>query len=244
MKQYHFPQIDSTNDFAKELLKTESEIIVTADYQTKGKGRSNRTWAGDYGNNIYYSYGLRHDVVPVLDNIIIYQIIGCLAVKSLLIEQTQNDIFKLKYPNDIMALDNSRFYKKIAGVLAEHSFLGNDCISSIIGIGVNVNQAIFNNEIFNNATSLKLLGYDKNVNELIEKLTLQIQFWLKKDSVTIFNIWKNELNLVGKIVELTSSNDKWQVDSILNDGRLLAINCNSGEQRKIDNGDSVRYKIG
>lgn len=244
MKQYHFPQIDSTNDFAKELLKTEKEVIVTADFQTKGRGRSSRVWLGDYGNNIYFSYGINHNYIPVLDNIILYQIVGCLAVKSLLVVETKMDIFKLKYPNDVLAIDKTKNFKKISGILAEHSFSGNECTSTIIGIGINVNQKTFmTNELQNNATSLNLLGFDCKIENLIDKLTDQLKYWLNKDSKSIFNVWKEELNIIGKIVKIVGSEDNWQIDSILDDGRLLAINISTKEQKKIDNGDSVRYKF-
>ncbi len=244
MKQYHFPQIDSTNDFAKELLKTESEVMVTADFQYKGRGRSSREWVGDYGNNIYFSYGIRHDFIPVFDNIILYQIAGCLAVKSLLIEQTFSNVFKLKYPNDIMALDSIGIYKKISGVLTEHSFVGSQCTNTVIGIGININQSEFADEIYHTATSLKILGYNLNIDLLNQKLETHLKYWLSKDPVSIFNIWVKELNIEGKMVKVIGSDDNWQIDSILDDGRLLAINQNNDEEKKIDNGDSIRYKIG
>lgn len=59
------------------------------------------------------------------------------------------DHLKIKWPNDILA-DG----KKLCGILIENQLLGDTIVSSIIGVGINVNNGIFPN--LPRATSMAL----------------------------------------------------------------------------------------
>ena len=57
-------EIDSTNDFLLRLNKTKNfshSIVVTADYQTKGKGRRGNSWESEYGKNLLVSILINHE---------------------------------------------------------------------------------------------------------------------------------------------------------------------------------------
>mgnify|MGYP000487917768 CR=1 FL=1 len=243
MKQYHFPQIESTNDFAKELLKSEQEVVVTADFQTKGRGRSQRNWEGDYGANIYFSYGLCHTEEKPAKSYLHYQISGCLATLELLKTVTKKNMFILKYPNDIYAKVQERVNRKISGILIEHTFLGDKCTNTVIGIGINVNQTIFTNQIVEIATSLKILGFDFEIQYLIDQLEIIIKKYISMGDDTLFELWRNELNIEGKDIIILSEANKWKVQSLQRDGRLLIQNLESDITRKIDDGQSIRYNL-
>lgn len=243
MKQYHFPQIESTNDFAKELLKTEDEVVVTADFQTKGRGRSQRNWEGDYGANIYFSYGLSHSDENPAKSYLHYQISGCLATLELLKTVTKKDMFILKYPNDVYASVQERVNRKISGILIEHTFLGDKCTNTVIGIGINVNQTIFTNQIMEIATSLKLLGFEFEIQDLVDKLIEILKNYISMDDDELFELWKKELNIEGKDIIILSEANKWKVQSLERDGRLLLQDMESDNTRKIDDGQSIRYNL-
>ncbi len=243
MKFYHFQQIESTNDFAKELIKNESELVVTADYQSNGKGRSQRMWHGDYGQNVYFSYAINHEVIPNRSNYLIYQIAGSLAAYYTLSEIGGQEIFRLKYPNDVYAKVNEGLFRKICGVLVEHTFSGEVCKSTVIGIGLNVNQKVFSNEILEIATSLSLIGYNVEVKSVIDKLTEILKLQLEKNDEQIIDDWLKKLNLSGKKVLIVGEDGYWNVLGINNDGRLVLENRESGITKKIDDGNSVRYII-
>ena len=88
----------------------------------------------------------------------------CVAISiKNFIRQLTNEYVSLKWPNDIY-VDT----KKIAGILIENQWKGSDIYASIIGIGINVNQIRFSNNL--NATSLKLItNQHYNVEDLLSQ---------------------------------------------------------------------------
>ncbi len=240
LKTYHFTWISSTNDYARTLLENNSEIIVTTDHQTIGRGRKDRHWFGEFGKNLYFSYGINYKLKKGFENTISYLCSATIITLNVLKEYAPTIEFKIKYPNDIYALDNG-VYKKICGILTEHIYQGNEILYTIAGIGVNILQNKFPDELINTATSLFLLGYevklDKFRNSMIDEYKNLYQIpenqWLE--------IWKSNLKIKNKEVKLLSDNSVWIVKDILNDGRLLLIK--DKESRYIDDGESIRYDL-
>jgi BirA family transcriptional regulator, biotin operon repressor / biotin---[acetyl-CoA-carboxylase] ligase len=153
-KVYHFEEIDSTNDYASYLLskKSPSEgTVISADAQMKGKGQYGRKWLANKGENITLSVIL-YPNLPVHDQFLL-NIFTALAVKDCL-EKCISLKPLVKWPNDIY-IDNS----KIAGILIQNFISGTSINTSIIGIGLNVNQREFTSEA-NNATSISIINED------------------------------------------------------------------------------------
>lgn len=171
-----------------------------------------------------------------------YQIIGCLAVKHTLLRFISDRKIKLKYPNDIYVENDDYIYKKIAGVLSEHSYSGNKCTESILGIGVNINQTEFDNVISNKATSILLLGYRLDKDRILEELKRNINSYICKSEDEVFTEWTTELAIVGKEVIVVNKSEKYIVNNIDENGTLYASNNN--EEIKINNGDSIIYDLG
>ncbi len=242
MKHYHFNYITSTNDYAKELLKEVDNVVITADFQTDGRGRKERVWEGDFGSNVFLTYGLNHKTNPDYTNLILFQAVGCLAVIKALEEITKSNIFRLKYPNDIYAYSIDS-YKKISGVLIEHSFMGSECRTSLIGIGINVNQTKFSEEIKNFATSLKLLQYDITTDNLVFAVVENIKKLIVLNNDILFDLWDKKLDIKGKLISLNGSDSQFKAEKLLNDGRVLIINLDTNEERIIDDGDTIRYSF-
>ena len=276
MEYFHYNIISSTSDYTKLLLKNNNEVIVTADYQTKGRGRNQNQWLGNYGDNIYLSYGVNHSIPLNFNQAALYQAIGCLSVLSSLRKISDCDIFKIKYPNDVYSkvqgIGNPEFgireenmennhisqfpipnseipvqinedYKKISGILTEHGFLGENCSYSVLGIGINVNQTEFPDELKDKACSLKSLNFHVDKDNLLNLLIDEIIYFRKMNFNDIFELWLNELNIIGKIITLKNKNGNWIVKELLNDCRLLVANVNDNEQIIIDDGDSISYKL-
>lgn len=241
MKIIHFSTLTSTNDYAKELLKKYEKIIVTADYQTAGKGRRNNIWQGDFGNNVYLSYALNHYIPIIYRDASLFQAIGCLAVLNAL-RRTGQHLFRLKYPNDVYSIKDGK-QKKISGILIEHGFVGELCSYSIVGIGVNINQTDFLGDLSEKAISTKLLGISISVEECINWIIEEIQKLEQMGFDEIFNIWTKELNIKNKKIILKNKPGEWTAIEVLNDGRLSLKNKISGEYLVIDNGDSVFYDL-
>jgi BirA family biotin operon repressor/biotin-[acetyl-CoA-carboxylase] ligase len=247
MQHYHFEKITSTIEYAKELVNSKENIIVTADYQTAGHGRNGKTWLGLFGENVYFAIGIWHKTPPDNTRLTVFQALGVLAAKQAIIEATgtagHNNLFLIKYPNDLLAIAPDGSPKKICGVLADHDFLGEDCISTVIGIGINVRQTEFDDEIRNNSISLKVLGYDLLPNALSKLLEKHCERYLALSVQDLHEAWKRELNIVGKEIRIAGNAEQWIAESILDDGRLAVRNKDTGSARLIDNGDSVRYSL-
>jgi BirA family biotin operon repressor/biotin-[acetyl-CoA-carboxylase] ligase len=169
MKTIKLDAIDSTNDFLKNLNK-ESEVenftLVTANFQSKGKGQRGANWSSEKGKNLIMSILINNSSVyfkqifdlNVFVSIAVFEVLSAYNIPNLTI----------KWPNDIMS-DS----KKIGGILIENTFKTDNSISSIIGIGLNCNQNVFEN--LPKATSLSLqthLFYD--VDKLAEDIRNQI----------------------------------------------------------------------
>ncbi len=243
MKRFHYFEISSTNDYAKEHLNDYAEIVITADFQSFGRGRNNKIWEGKMGENLYFSYGKRHSKPLKYKDAAVYQAIGALATLNTLKDLSTNTEFILKYPNDIYAKEQ-RKYRKISGILIEHSFIADKCVDTIIGIGININQTKFNPTIAFNAVSLKMLEIDANIEEVCQSLIENIQYFEKITPTEILQEWKKQLDIIGKEISIKAKSGKWEAIGIQDDCRLLVQNKITRETLIINNGDSIVYDLG
>ena len=151
--------VGSTNDYLKKLGDdgAESGTVVAAREQINGKGRLGRVWQSKKDDNIAFSVLLRPQMAP-------YEVsavtpLAGLAVCKALREYTNLDCM-IKWPNDIVA-----GRKKLVGILTEMSAEFDAVEYIVTGIGINVDQAVFPEEIEYKATSVLLetgRHFDKN----------------------------------------------------------------------------------
>lgn len=125
--------------------------MVSADVQTAGRGRLGRNWAARSGENVLCSLILRPDFPVETWGLI--TLAGAVAVVDSIVEVLEKQGFAavqpvIKWPNDVLI--NGR---KTCGMLLE-SVSGADAV--ILGIGVNVNQCLFDPQVQPNATSIAL----------------------------------------------------------------------------------------
>lgn len=165
----HLPAVDSTNSYASEMLRqmrlTEGTIIYTFE-QTRGRGQRGNSWHSEANKNVALSLILHPSFLGANEQFLLSKIVS-LAVSDLMAEilSGQELSVKIKWPNDIYVND-----KKIAGILIENSIGDHSVQSSIIGIGINVNQEHFNAET-SNATSLKMLAAREfDLNAIVTRL--------------------------------------------------------------------------
>ncbi len=243
-RRFHFSIIGSTNDYAKELLDSYPYVLVTADYQTLGRGRNKNVWLGEFGKNIYLSLGIRHEKELRIEETTFFQGFGSLVSKNVLSEIEPNLSFKLKYPNDVFVKSSDKQFKKISGVLVEHVFMGEFCTATIVGIGINVNQKKFPSDLLSPATSLSLettKEYDLEV--IIDRIKHLAEELLKLPSDELLQLWFRELNIVGKDVKVLTTGRVFRVVDIDKFGRLVAENIDFTDKIIIDNGESIRYEF-
>jgi BirA family biotin operon repressor/biotin-[acetyl-CoA-carboxylase] ligase len=124
--------VDSTNKYAKEYLdELNDKTIVYAGVQTAGRGRLQRKWNSNSGNNIYASIVLKpsNELKEIYSNLTQY-----LSLVLAEIFEEYNLTPKIKWPNDVRV---NR--KKISGILAESVIEKNELKGIVLGFGVNLN---------------------------------------------------------------------------------------------------------
>ncbi len=150
-KIIHLKAVDSTNNYAAGLLRQSviyEGTIVIAEFQQKGKGQRGNHWESEPGKNLTFSIILNPSFLRPEQQFLLNKIIS-VAISDFLKSLGMAGV-SIKWPNDIL-VDR----KKIAGILIENTIRANEIIHSIIGIGLNVNQAKFNSAM--NAISLKII---------------------------------------------------------------------------------------
>jgi BirA family biotin operon repressor/biotin-[acetyl-CoA-carboxylase] ligase len=178
--------IDSTNNYLRRLI-TEGDVadytIVTAKKQTYGRGQMGTVWDSDKGKNLMFSVFKDLSMHEVAFPFYISMAISLAILKAF---KTLNiPDLHIKWPNDILSAD-----KKICGILIEN-VIKNKLNSTVIGIGVNVNQTQFDN--LPKASSLKnITGIHYNLDEilhLIIKFTKEYSSLLQDEK---YDFVKNE----------------------------------------------------
>ncbi|MGB0934040.1 MAG: biotin--[acetyl-CoA-carboxylase] ligase [Lishizhenia sp.] len=140
-KIIHLERVDSTNNYVANLVKEknlEHGTVILADMQTNGRGQRGNTWQSDPFANLTMSVYVTPKHLNQANHLVLNHCVS-LALKSWLEEKLKH--VNIKWPNDILIGK-----KKIAGVLIENNWQGNQLKHSILGIGINVNQDQFTHE--------------------------------------------------------------------------------------------------
>lgn len=144
---HYYPQTDSTNVRAKALgSEGANGTLIVAGSQTDGRGRRGRSWQSLEEKNIYMSIYLKPKIAiekaPMLTILMAYS--AAKALRSAFGIEVQ-----IKWPNDLILNK-----KKICGILTEMSVKQGRIEYVVIGIGINVSNKEFPEELKKSATSL------------------------------------------------------------------------------------------
>lgn len=146
----YFDTIDSTNTKAQELAEKgyPSGTLVVADKQDSGKGRRGRSWVSPSGTGIFMTLMIKPDINP--NNASMLTLVAALAVAKAITSVTGEEAM-IKWPNDIVV--NS---KKVCGILTEMNAQFDYINNIVVGIGINVHNESFPEEISQMASSLMI----------------------------------------------------------------------------------------
>lgn len=167
---FYFPVIDSTNTKAKQLAEEgyPAGTLVIAEQQDAGRGRRGRSWESPRGSGIFMTLMLKPDIQP--DNASMLTLVAALAVAAAIRKCTKRPA-GIKWPNDIVMNG-----KKVCGILTEMSAQIDYVNHVVIGIGINVHNESFPEEMAHMATSLYLeTGEHYNRAALIEEVWEQFE---------------------------------------------------------------------
>ncbi|MBN1158850.1 MAG: biotin--[acetyl-CoA-carboxylase] ligase [Bacteroidales bacterium] len=167
--------VDSTNSYASRILRTkkvpEGTVILT-DNQTAGKGQAGNRWESEPGKNLTFSIILYPEFLNAEN-----QFYLSMSFSNGIIDFLQRNQIPaaIKWPNDIWAGEG-----KIAGMLIENSIVGRRLKSSIIGIGLNVNQQIFP-DVLGKVTSMCILtAREFSLNNIYKSIMENLIPWIDK----------------------------------------------------------------
>jgi len=175
-KQINLTEINSTNAFLKQLIvDSENEVeglVVTARNQTKGRGQQGSVWESEADKNLIFSIYLKPNIF-VLNQFLLSKIVS-LGIADFLIDLGIKKV-QVKWPNDIYCNN-----QKVAGILIENALKGNKINSTVVGIGLNVNQVEFKSG--NNPTSISNeIGGEQDLNAMLN----QVLFFIEKRYVSL-----------------------------------------------------------
>lgn len=170
----------STNLDAKALAEQgeAAGALVVADMQTAGRGRRGRNWVSPSGKDIYMTLMLRPQCRPEKASAL--TLVMALAVLEAIHELIPEGC-GIKWPNDIV-INN----KKVCGILTEMSAELDGIHYVVIGVGINVNQTTFEEDIRDRATSLYLeSGMEINRSRLVAR----VMHYFEKDYALFEKTW-------------------------------------------------------
>lgn len=146
----YFDTIDSTNTKAQELAEKgyPSGTLVVADKQESGKGRRGRSWVSPSGTGIFMTLMIKPDINP--NNASMLTLVAALAVAKAITSVTDEEAM-IKWPNDIVVNG-----KKVCGILTEMNAQFDYINHIVVGIGINVHNESFPEEISQMASSLMI----------------------------------------------------------------------------------------
>lgn len=160
---HYLPTCHSTNEIAAIMLAEglEEGTIVITDDQTAGIGQPGNSWESQPYTNLTFSLILKPKFLKIENLFLLTQAISLGLANA--IQEFVSGIVKIKWPNDIFIGD-----KKVAGILIQNAVKNRAFESSIVGIGLNVNQQEFKTT---NAISLrKVTGGVLELNEVLQEL--------------------------------------------------------------------------
>lgn len=146
----YFDTIDSTNTKAQEIAEKgyPSGTLVVADKQESGKGRRGRSWVSPSGTGIFMTLMIKPDINP--NNASMLTLVAALAVAKAITSVTGEEAM-IKWPNDIVVNG-----KKVCGILTEMNAQFDYINHIVVGIGINVHNESFPEEISQMASSLMI----------------------------------------------------------------------------------------
>ncbi|MHB8337219.1 MAG: biotin--[acetyl-CoA-carboxylase] ligase [Ignavibacteriaceae bacterium] len=216
-------EVESTNSFLlNKSNKFNSEgTILLAEKQSKGRGRKERVWYSAKGQNLTFSilltskkyFGKKFNLLNFATSLSV-----AFALENLFQLKTE-----LKWPNDVLVNG-----KKICGILLESTSQGNKIERVVIGIGLNVNQALFQGNFNLEPTSIKLeLGESVDREKLLAELLNTFEEILQKMESKpdeIMKDWKDRCNLIGEKISVTEEgNTKYGIFEDLDEEGFLLL---------------------
>ncbi len=180
----------------KELMAKSTPLpegtVIMADHQTAGKGQQQSGWHGQAGKNLTFSLLLFPDFLIADQSFSLLCAISLGVIKAL--QLILGDKTRIKWPNDI-------YYgqKKLGGILIENLLAKRSIKQSVVGIGININQESFPDDLPNPISIWQVLYKKSVLKEVLLQICASIEFYYLKLKAGEFDDVKQEYlqNLYG-----------------------------------------------
>jgi BirA family biotin operon repressor/biotin-[acetyl-CoA-carboxylase] ligase len=232
----HFDTINSTND---EALAWASQgapdlALIIADEQTSGRGRMDRKWFTPPHSALAMSLILRPTNIERAHPARITGLLALSLAESLL---ELGLVPKIKWPNDVL-LSN----RKVAGILVESSWLGEELDALVLGLGVNVLSASVPpaDQLSFPATSIETeLGCPIERMELLRDILRRALDWRPNLGTDAFlQAWEGNLAFRGQQVQIEERSEEPII------GEVLGLDSEGGLHLRDEHGKSVTVQFG
>ena len=182
--------VDSTNNYA--MARAHAGLAKQGDAffahtQTHGKGQRGKLWQTGTAENIAISIVI--DPEPLQQHQQCYLSVAVALACFDFFNKYAGDETKIKWPNDLYWRD-----RKAGGVLIETVLRGNNWKWAVVGIGVNINQAKFSEELKNPVSLKQITGKNFEVVELAKELHLLVMKRVNEINENSFGILLKEYN--------------------------------------------------
>jgi BirA family biotin operon repressor/biotin-[acetyl-CoA-carboxylase] ligase len=238
-----YQQIGSTQDAAYEWALSDPTLpgdqpgqrvaVVITEEQTAGRGRQGRRWHSPPQSSVMISAILKPTLAP--EQLPRVTMLGALAVADAL-RPLAGDALALKWPNDVLIGG-----KKVCGILAEATWIGDALAAVILGMGLNVRTNFAGIELITSATSVEAaLGRPVDRLDLLQSLLARIDHWAGVvDLPVLIETWRAALGTLGKPVRVYTEPHKEQspfyggIAEGVDDNGALLVRLETGELRRV-----------
>lgn len=156
-----FESLASTNNEAKKHITDYDNLSVIATIeQSAGRGQGSHTWYTTPGKNLTFTIVFNPENLPASEALYLTRITTLSLLSYLAAREVRA---RIKWPNDIWVED-----KKICGILIENILEGNLVHNSIIGIGLNINESGWPEDLPNPVSLGELTGKSYDIHEELE----------------------------------------------------------------------------
>ena len=227
-KEYRFETLPSTQVFLREKLHEGEDLLAVAREQTQGRGTKNRSFDCGQGG-LWFSLLRFHENTPARDAFLMMARAAVAVCKTL---EEYGLAPKIKWVNDVL-VDG----KKICGILTENRLQGNKIVSTLWGVGLNVNNVLLP-ELTAIATTMEAaLGRTIDLQTVEESLLAHFY------GEFAFAEYAARLAYLGEAVQFTMDGEPFEavLNGVNDRGELLL--AVGGEEKRYAYGEiTLRYK--
>ena len=186
----HYPTVPTTMEMIAIDAAPAGEVwMVSTDFQTRGHGQRGTKWESDCGDNLMFTFVFRPQGVCATEQFYLSEI-ACLAVAQTLDAYVEG--VSVKWPNDVYVGE-----QKICGMLLNHQLRGAMVESTMVGIGINVNQPRFVSDAPNPISLRQLLGHRIDTEAVLESFVRHFEtlymWWIRGEKTRLRNLYQQRL---------------------------------------------------